>query len=239
MLVGLLIAGILAVVVPQDYFTKLLGTGIVVKLIMMMVGIPIYVCATASVPIAAVLVSKGVSPGAALVFLMTGPATNAAAIAIVWKLLGKRTAVVYLLVVALLSLGFGTMLDAIFTAGDFSAEPGMSWMIPAGVKTAAAVVLLGMLAAGIVRPYLRRSKGKGKGFADSVTLDIDGMTCSHCAGAVERALREVRDVSEVEVDLEDGRAVVSGKDLDPDALCGAVAALGYRAAKAGPDGSPG
>ncbi len=233
MLVGLLIAGVIAALAPPDYFAKLLGTGIAVKLIMMVVGIPIYVCATASVPIAAVLVAKGVSPGAALVFLMTGPATNAAAVAIVWKLLGKRTAVVYLLVVALLSLGFGTLLDAIFTAGNFSAAPGMPWMIPTEVKRVAAVALLGMLAAGVLRPYFRRSKPQGKEPAENVTLNITGMTCSHCVGAVTRALQEVDNVNQVNVDLKSGRVVVEGEDLDADALCAAVSGLGYRASVAG------
>ena len=233
MLVGLVIAAVLAAFVPEDYFASLLGTGITAKLIMMVVGIPIYVCATASVPIAAVLVAKGVSPGAALVFLMTGPATNAAAIAIVWRLLGKRTAVVYLAVVALLSLGFGTLLDAIFTAGNFSTEQGMHWILPAEIKTVSAVVLLGMLAAGILRSYVGRTKPHMGGSVKHVTLNITGMTCSHCAGAVTRALKETKGVDEVQVDLEGGRAVVGGSDLDANALCEAVAGLGYRASAAG------
>jgi uncharacterized membrane protein YraQ (UPF0718 family)/copper chaperone CopZ len=239
MLAGLLIAGVIAAVVPTDYFARLLGTGIGVKLIMMVIGIPVYVCATASVPIAAVLVAKGVSPGAALVFLMTGPATNAAAIAIVWKLLGRRTAIVYLLVVALLSLGFGTLLDAIFTAGNLSARPGMPWMFPSAVKTGAAAVLLGILAAGILGPYLGRRNHSAKIDAQAVVLDIDGMTCSHCADAVNRALKEVEGVSRVRVDLKDGRAFVDGTGLDTGVLCGAVSDLGYRASAAGPGISSG
>ena len=78
----------------------------------MALGIPIYVCATASVPVAAALILKGVSPGAAMVFLMTGPATNAAAITTIWRTMGRRTAVLYLIATAVSALGAGIVLDS-------------------------------------------------------------------------------------------------------------------------------
>ena len=78
LVVGLIISGVIAAFVPDDFFAGVFGTGLVGMLIMMAVGMPLYVCATGSVPVAAALMMKGVSPGAALVFLMTGPATNAA-----------------------------------------------------------------------------------------------------------------------------------------------------------------
>jgi hypothetical protein len=81
----------------------------------MLVGIPLYVCATGSVPIAAALILKGLSPGAALVFLITGPATNAASIATMWPVLGARGISVYLWTVALASLAAGTALNLLLT----------------------------------------------------------------------------------------------------------------------------
>ena len=90
LLAGLVIAGLIAAFVPREIFEGALGTGPLAMGAMMLLGLPLYVCATASVPIAAALIAKGVSPGAALVFLMTGPATNAAAIATVWRVLGRR-----------------------------------------------------------------------------------------------------------------------------------------------------
>ena len=91
-------------------------------LVMMFFGIPFYVCATASVPIAAVLIAKGVSPGAAFVFLMSGPATNAAAIAIVWSLIGRRSALIYLGSLMVSALAFGFILNNInaLTSGALS-----------------------------------------------------------------------------------------------------------------------
>ncbi|GAJ24788.1 unnamed protein product, partial [marine sediment metagenome] len=112
MLVGLIIAGVISAARPDDLFAeKLLGTGIFAMLVMMILGIPIYVCATASVPVAAALIMKGLTPGAALVFLMTGPATNAASFTTIWKVLGRRTAIIYLLTTMISALGAGLLLD--------------------------------------------------------------------------------------------------------------------------------
>jgi len=111
LLLGLGIAAVLAVVVPDNFFAETLGTGFGAMLVMMLVGIPLYVCATASIPVAAALILKGITPGAALVFLVTGPATNAAGLAILWKTLGRRTALIYLATVAVCALAGGLLFD--------------------------------------------------------------------------------------------------------------------------------
>ncbi|MBN2181910.1 MAG: SO_0444 family Cu/Zn efflux transporter [Sedimentisphaerales bacterium] len=114
MLIGLFIAGVISAIRPDDLFAeKLLGTGFFAMVVMMLLGIPIYVCATASVPVAAALIMKGLTPGAALVFLMTGPATNAASFTTIWKVLGRRTAIIYLLTTMVCALAAGLLLDAI------------------------------------------------------------------------------------------------------------------------------
>ncbi len=109
--VGIVVAGAIAALVPQNSLHAYIGGGVVSILLLMAAGIPIYVCATASVPIAAGLMHMGASPGAALAFLIAGPATNAAALTTAWKVLGRRTTVVYLLTVALSALGFALLLD--------------------------------------------------------------------------------------------------------------------------------
>lgn len=151
LLVGVAIAGLIAAIVPDDYFATILGGGILSMLVMMALGIPVYVCATASVPIAAALIVKGVSPGAALVFLMTGPATNAATITTVWRIMGKRVAVIYIGTVAVSAIAAGLLLDYIFTATQVPAFSGMPMMIPGVVKTAGAVFLLVVLVASFLR----------------------------------------------------------------------------------------
>ena len=145
-LVGLVIAAFISVLVPDGFFAEKLGTGIFAMLVMMAIGIPMYVCATASIPIAAALMLKGLTPGAALVFLMTGPATNAATFVTIWKILGRTTAITYLATIAGCALLSGILLDYIAV----SISPGAvahhhGWMLPPLVKDISAVVLLAVL----------------------------------------------------------------------------------------------
>jgi hypothetical protein len=150
MLVGLIIAAVITSLVPDNFFSDHLGTGILAMIIMMFLGIPVYVCATASVPVAAALILKGLSPGAALVFLMTGPATNAASFVIIWKTLGKVTALTYLGTVAGCALAAGILLDLLAKGAEFEIVTKPMRMLPMPVKYAAAVILLAILAFAIV-----------------------------------------------------------------------------------------
>ena len=145
MLLGLVIAAFISALVPDGYFAEKLGTGIFAMVVMMFLGIPIYVCATASVPVAAALILKGLTPGAALVFLMTGPATNAASFITIWKTLGRTTAIIYLGTVAGCALLGGILLDLLATSADIEIAAHSHWMLPAAVKYASAVVLLAVL----------------------------------------------------------------------------------------------
>lgn len=148
MLVGLIIAAILSVVIPPDFFVDKIGTGIGAMVIMLFLGIPVYVCATASVPIAAVLLMKGLSPGAVIVFLMTGPATNAVGLATIYKSMGTRVAVIYLVTVVICALGSGLLLDYVLNIelAARMADHGHS-MLPEYIKHVSAIILLGVLLA--------------------------------------------------------------------------------------------
>ncbi|MGA2915236.1 MAG: permease [Sedimentisphaerales bacterium] len=153
MLTGLIIAAVISVILPDNFFSEKIGTGIGSMILMMMVGIPLYVCATASVPIAAALIAKGLSPGAALVFLMTGPATNAAGLAIIWKILGHRTAVIYLLTIALCALASGLLLNAMFSDLGNQIHSHFHKMSIAPYQHISAVILLIILGFGIYKKY--------------------------------------------------------------------------------------
>jgi hypothetical protein len=150
-LVGLVIAAVITAFVPDGFFADKLGTGIVPMFVMMAVGIPMYVCATASVPIAAALILKGITPGAAMVFLMTGPATNAASFATIWDILGRKTAIIYLATVAGCALVSGILLDYIGAGANFEIVSRPYWMLPQPVKYASAVVLLTILISATLR----------------------------------------------------------------------------------------
>jgi hypothetical protein len=113
LLIGVAIGGAISTVLPADSMQRNLGGGLLSILVLMAAGIPLYVCATASVPIAAGLIHLGASPGAALAFLIVGAATNPAAVTMVWKVLGRRTTAVYLLTVGLSAFFCGVVLDGL------------------------------------------------------------------------------------------------------------------------------
>jgi len=150
MLVGIAIAAVISAIVPNDYFADKLGHPILVMVFVMVLGIPVYVCATASVPVAAVLILKGLTPGAALVFLMTGPATNAASFVTIWKILGRTTAITYLATVAACALAGGILLDYIAANLQFNVGTQSPWMLPPIIKQISAVLLLSILARAIL-----------------------------------------------------------------------------------------
>ncbi len=153
MLMGLSVAATLSVLVPEGFFADTLGSGILPMLVMMVLGIPMYVCATASVPIAAALILKGITPGAALVFLMAGPATNAAGLATVWKTLGKNTAMTYLVTVAFCALGSGLLLDAIIGSRDLSVVSASGKMLASWIKHTSAVLFVLLVCGNQIRKH--------------------------------------------------------------------------------------
>lgn len=230
LLVGLVIAGLISALIPEDFLSSWLGGGIGSMVVMMLVGIPVYVCATASVPVAAALVLKGVSPGAALVFLMTGPATNAAAITTIWRVMGRRTAVIYLLTVAVTALASGLIFDELFSVSGVTAgmvahahEPSLGW-----VHVVSAAVLIVVLLVALLRPEPAAAPDEGETGQQATTLAISGMTCDHCVQSVRRALTACAGVDSVDVRLTSGQAQVRGTGYDLDALRRSVEALGFR-----------
>jgi uncharacterized membrane protein YraQ (UPF0718 family) len=124
-MIGILIAGVITVFLSPDLVTTYLGQGLLPMLVMVLVAAPLYVCATASTPIVAALALKGISPGAALVFLLAGPATNAASLAMVAKLLGKKSAALYLASIIGVAILFGLGADALYRS--LGLDP-LSWL---------------------------------------------------------------------------------------------------------------
>jgi hypothetical protein len=230
LLVGLLVAGLIAVFVPPDFFAgTFLAGGIGAMVVMMLIGIPTYVCASASVPMAMALLAKGVSPGAALVFLITGPASNAATIATIWKIMGRRTTVLYLLTTAVTAIGAGFALDAIFTFAHVSITQQIAGqeMLPEMFKSLSSIVLLGVLIGPKTWQWwqARRHIALDRE-AKAVILNIAGIHCCECAESVENAILSCNGVSQAKVHLQTGKAVVYGDNIDLDCLHRTIRELG-------------
>jgi len=117
LLIGIFISGLLGALIPEDFSTRWLSSEWLSMLAIMGLGIPLYVCSTGSIPIALAMIGMGLSPGAALVFLITGPATNAATIATVFKTMGRQAVIIYLVTLGGCALAAGWILNRILTAG--------------------------------------------------------------------------------------------------------------------------
>jgi uncharacterized protein len=155
-MLGIILAGIIAVCVPETLIGSALGGGILAYLAVLAVSLPTYVCASMSTPVAAVLILKGMSPGAALVLLMAGPATNVATITMVGGLLGTRTLAIYLfsIIACTLALAFATDLFYSWLGISAAAQIGTAAaeLIPEWLKVVSAL----LLAAMIIRVYLKK-----------------------------------------------------------------------------------
>ena len=110
LVIGVIAAGLVATLVPPDWLAQW-GSGLAAMFLMLVVGIPMYICATASTPLAAALLMAGVSPGTVLVFLLAGPATNIGLLGIIFREMGKSTLIIYLLGISLSAIGCGLLLD--------------------------------------------------------------------------------------------------------------------------------
>ena len=229
LLLGLAAAALISAIVPEGYFSSIVPAGPIQILVLMLVGIPVYICATASIPIAARLILvAGVSPGAAFALLMTGPATNAATLGTIWKIMGKRTCLIYLGTMMVAAFVGGLILDTIVSIEDVQMAMQHS-MMPGWIKTASAVILLSVLGFGALH-RLGDKEEKIVGQSDeTLRFTIKGMTCGHCVATIKAALLGCEGVEAVEVDLAEGRAKVSGSQLDPSGLCETIGELGYSA----------
>lgn len=144
-LFGLLLAGLISAFIPEDLIARYLGGGVASMLVMLAAGIPLYICATASTPIAAALILKGVSPGAALVFLLAGPATNVTSLTVLFGVLGKRATVVYLSTISVMAVVFGLAVDRLYTSLGLSAVAlagSAAEAVPAWAEWTCALVLI-------------------------------------------------------------------------------------------------
>ncbi len=230
--VGVIIAALITIVVPTGFFENLnIGSGTLAMLVMLAIGLPMYICSTSLIPIALVLLAKGISPGAAFVFLFAGPATNAASVAVLAKSLGKKTVAVYLAITAVSAIGFGLLLDGLiewfslpmpqFSISDVAKEP--NWLLVATGVIFGIALIRSLVMRAVRKINVLKSKKEDK----AMVLDIKGMSCEHCSGSVTQALKKIDGVESVKVDLKKGKAYVEGEVTDIEKLKQAVRDAGY------------
>ncbi len=236
-LLGLFIASLITYFVPDDYFSnQYISSGILGMLIMIAIGIPMYICSTASIPIAVSLILKGFSPGVAFVFLFTGPATNAATISILIKTLGKKLVLIYLIVLILLSIAFGYLLDYFVAVFDINIKLQMSHshhtgsFAPSTFEIICAIIFLILVSMSIYRIYLKKyfiTQPKSIiNMNNKKYLKISGMNCNHCSNNVKNALEILPGISNISVDHNTGIAEYEG-NVDINIIRNKIKEIGY------------
>ena len=175
---GILLAGLITTLIPSEIMIKHLGGGLPAMLIMLAAGIPLYICATASTPIAAALILQGVSPGAALVFLLSGPATNITSLTVLLGILGKRASVIYLVSIALVSVACGLILDQVYGFFGISAQAIVGQaaeIFPRWLQIVAAIAVLALSIRPLYQAFQDRfMKKKGRPSCDRSSEAVPG-----------------------------------------------------------------
>jgi uncharacterized membrane protein YraQ (UPF0718 family)/copper chaperone CopZ len=229
LLFGVLVSAALTTWLPTDLFAGLSGAGTAAAFAgVLLFSVPLYVCATASVPIAAALVGAGMPTGAAMVFLMAGPATNVATLGAVKRVFGLRTVAVYLGTLVVGSVGFGLAYEELFGALSIGAMHAHEHQ-PAWWAQAAAVGLIAAIAWFAIQDgeaWLARRRPAPIAQTGPLVVAVEGMTCTGCSSRLERALRAAEGVAAATVDLEGGRAEVHGT-LSIEEVQGIVRAAGF------------
>lgn len=221
-IIGIIVAGIITFSIPENFFSgSVISQGLAGMFLLLLVSIPMYVCATASIPIGVGLIMKGFSPGVAFVFLAAGPAVNAATLSLISKSIGKRTTVIYVTMISIMSVLFGLLLDWIFLVSGVNVMNQIAhlhghemhhvgiiqWILGAVFF----VLLILSIHRKFIAPKIKKASVNFNKSAKTNQIKIEGMTCNHCVMTVEKTISAINGVVSVVVNLNDGTAIVEGE----------------------------
>ncbi len=230
--IGLVIAAAITAFVPSSFFDILGDYYFLNILVVLLLSIPMYICSTGSIPIALSLLMMGISPGAALVFLMAGPATNVATLAVLRKVLGVKTTVLYLGSIILGAIGFAVLIDFALSVEWFSTklmaiansahcDGGVIWW---HVASSILFILL------LLNAYIQKLIGNSHSHEVEQVLiqrfKATGMRCNHCKANVEKVINDLPNVTKVDIELSSGVIEVEG-DISSEQVCKTVKQLGF------------
>lgn len=231
LIIGLIIAGLISALIPESFFIQYMDNQFLSMLLMLIAGIPMYVCATSSTPIAASLLMKGISPGAALVFLLAGPATNSITISTVIKTMGKKTAIIYVSSIAIVSLALGYLLNVLALDLNIKVmQEHVHEILPEWLKLLGSITLGIMLLIYYIKKIFLQivAKNTMENTNDKFII-VEGMTCMHCSGKVQSVVEEFKGVSDVNIDLNSKKVSFNYNSENLDKIKSAIELEGYSA----------
>lgn len=249
LVVGLIVAGLITALVPDEFFAIFKDNTSLSMLLVLAISVPMYICATGSIPIAVALMMKGLTPGAALVMLMAGPACNVASILVINKVLGKKTLLLYLAAIIGGSVLFGFGIDHLLPREWFTEHLSNTLACCHDVVGWFEWLCTGILVLLLLNVLRMRLQHKhtcschhdhaccckidhdhhASEDTPIRTYTIGGMNCNHCRANAEKAIRTVQGVEHVTVDLQSGIATVKGFNIDDAAVKKAIESIGFTA----------
>lgn len=229
LLIGIAISALIGTLGLESMMAQINEAGLLASMLLMLViSIPLYVCATASVPIAAALVQSGLPPAVALVFLMAGPATNLTTMGAIRKRFGFRVLAIYLttLIVGsfLAAFLFDWVLSASVSGNGAHVHDHQSWWAVGSAIIVAALIVQ------IVAKEVRRRLGGPIVGEEVLQLSVDGMHCGSCVNRIETAVAQMKGVEDVQASLETDRVTVKG-EVNETELANLIESLGFELKK--------
>ncbi|MGB1248109.1 MAG: SO_0444 family Cu/Zn efflux transporter [Chitinophagales bacterium] len=228
LVIGLVLAALITTLIPDNFFQEYIGNQWIELLIVLAISIPLYVCATGSIPIAASLLLKGISPGAALLFLMAGPATNIATITVLAKTMGKRSMLTYLFAITFGALFFAILVNYFlptewFLSGITEHVGHEHSMFPKTVENILAYCLVALIVWALYTKYINPKKTVS--IKKSTTIKVKGMTCNHCKVSIEQGFLKLG-AKNIDIDLKTG-LVQYGAEIPFQKVYDTITGLGF------------
>ncbi len=222
---GILMAGLITLLIPDNFFQDYGITGWSAMILMAVLSIPMYICATASVPIAAGLISSGIEPGAAFVFLMAGPATNIATISVIINTLGKKIVYIYLSTIFTCSIISGALINKFIIINLNSMHHQMNhnhWLNILSGLLLLAVCIYAISNKFFIKDVIENLENKA-----DLSFIVKGMTCNHCKETVTEAINTCDGIQDVTINLESGQTFIYGNNLNKQHIITSINNVGY------------
>ncbi|MCK4640124.1 MAG: permease [Candidatus Marinimicrobia bacterium] len=225
LLLGIAVGGALSALLPTDFASEYLSNPLIAYPLMIVVSVPIYICAVGSVPIAAALLMKGLIPGAALAFMIAGPATNTITMGFVGKKLGKKVFIIYLVSIIIIAVGGGLLMDLFLPTWSGHELMHRHDETSVFLKIISTVLLLAIMG------YSLFSKQKKIKEVDmEYRFYVPDMTCKHCQMTIKNSLKKLPGIENVVISLTDKTVSVDG-EADPNTIIKQIEGVGYTVGK--------
>ena len=233
LLIGLVVAALIQVAVPDEFFLSFADEPLLQMLVILVIAVPMYICSTGSIPVAAALMMKGLSPGAALVMLMAGPAVNLASILVVHKSMGRRFTSIYLMTIVGFAVLFGLLLNATEQLSIVNYQLSISEAccmsasnLPSPFKLVCATVLTLLIIFALMMKLFSKFTTKKPLDPDVTVYRVEDMHCSHCEAAVVRAVENLPGVENAKASASANTLTIKGPATE-ETVRTAVEGVGY------------